>query len=248
MCLSTQSPHCWIPWFWQNYFYGHDKNIDLLRGLIGLITQVLYLNTLNIMQQLIDALATDGLYIWDDFLTSQQVSALRDSIPEDWKRARIGRNDDIMRAESIRSDKIQWLSAGHGIAVQEYLEQMEVIRREVNMNFFLGLFEYEAHFAKYEPGDFYVKHLDSFRGNENRKLTTVFYMNEEWCDADGGELVVYNLDDDLVTRVAPKAGRLVVFLSDRFPHEVLPTHNERFSIAGWFRVNGVSDHQLDIAR
>ncbi|EKO3907702.1 2OG-Fe(II) oxygenase [Vibrio fluvialis] len=199
------------------------------------------------LDALLDAIAEQGWFIWDDFLTAEQVQSLRDCAPENWKRARIGRNDDLQRETTIRSDKIQWLSQNMAQPVQDYLERMEQIRQAVNRDFFLGLFEYEAHFAKYEQGDFYKKHLDAFRGQENRKLTTVFYMNEAWQPADGGELKIYDLDDQLIDTVAPVAGRLVVFLSEKFPHEVLPTHADRVSIAGWFRSNGVTANKLDIA-
>ncbi|EJA7352721.1 2OG-Fe(II) oxygenase [Vibrio parahaemolyticus] len=199
------------------------------------------------MNKLIDALATDGYYIWDDFLSEDEVTQLRDCIPDNWKKARIGRNDDVTRIESIRSDKIQWLKPAMGQPIANYLSKMEEIRQEVNLHFFLGLFEYEAHFAKYEKGDFYQKHLDCFKGNENRRLTTVFYMNESWSEEDSGELVVYDLNDKEIATIPPRGGRLLVFLSEQFPHEVLPTNAERFSIAGWFRINGVRDNLLDIA-
>ncbi|EGQ7687387.1 2OG-Fe(II) oxygenase [Vibrio parahaemolyticus] len=199
------------------------------------------------MNKLIDALATDGYYIWDDFLSEDEVTQLRDCIPDNWKKARIGRNDDVTRIESIRSDKIQWLKPAMGQPIANYLSKMEEIRQEVNRHFFLGLFEYEAHFAKYEKGDFYQKHLDCFKGNENRRLTTVFYMNESWSEEDAGELVVYDLNDKEIATIPPRGGRLLVFLSEQFPHEVLPTNAQRFSIAGWFRVNGVRDNLLDIA-
>ncbi|TOM85321.1 2OG-Fe(II) oxygenase [Vibrio parahaemolyticus] len=199
------------------------------------------------MNKLIDALATDGYYIWDDFLSEDEVTQLRDCIPDNWKKARIGRNDDVTRIESIRSDKIQWLKPAMGQPIANYLSKMEEIRQEVNRHFFLGLFEYEAHFAKYEKGDFYQKHLDCFKGNENRRLTTVFYMNESWSEEDAGELVVYDLNDKKIATIPPRGGRLLVFLSEQFPHEVLPTNAQRFSIAGWFRVNGVRDNLLDIA-
>ncbi|MBE4120038.1 SM-20 protein [Vibrio parahaemolyticus] len=199
------------------------------------------------MNKLIDALATDGYYIWDDFLSEDEVTQLRDCIPDNWKKARIGRNDDVTRIESIRSDKIQWLKPAMGQPIANYLSKMEEIRQEVNRLFFLGLFEYEAHFAKYEKGDFYQKHLDCFKGNENRRLTTVFYMNESWSEEDAGELVVYDLNDKEIATIPPRGGRLLVFLSEQFPHEVLPTNAERFSIAGWFRINGVRDNLLDIA-
>ncbi|WP_274057199.1 2OG-Fe(II) oxygenase [Vibrio parahaemolyticus] len=199
------------------------------------------------MNKLIDALATDGYYIWDDFLSEDEVTQLRDCIPDNWKKARIGRNDDVTRIESIRSDKIQWLKPAMGQPIANYLSKMEEIRQEVNRHFFLGLFEYEAHFAKYEKGDFYQKHLDCFKGNENRRLTTVFYMNESWSEEDAGELVVYDLNDKEIATIPPRGGRLLVFLSEQFPHEVLQTNAERFSIAGWFRINGVRDNLLDIA-
>lgn len=200
------------------------------------------------MDKLIDALITHGYYIWDDFLDASLVAELRDAIPSQWKQAKIGRNDDRVKATEIRSDKIQWLQRDNGGVVDHYLAQMEAIRLDVNRHLYLGLFEYEAHFAKYEPGDFYQKHVDSFQGAENRKLTTVFYMNEEWSEGDGGELLVYDLDDNLLERIEPISGRLVVFLSERFPHEVLTSHIDRYSIAGWFRINGVRDNRLDISK
>ncbi|MFM2595010.1 2OG-Fe(II) oxygenase [Vibrio harveyi] len=199
------------------------------------------------MNKLIDALSTHGYYIWDDFISQEEVAELRDCIPDDWKKARIGRNDDVTRIETIRSDKIQWLKRDMGAPVASFLDKMEEIRLEANRHFFLGLFEYEAHFAKYEKGDFYQKHLDCFKGNENRRLTTVFYMNESWSEEDAGELVVYDLNDNKIATIPPRSGRLFVFLSEQFPHEVLPTNAERFSIAGWFRINGVKDNLLDIA-
>ncbi len=133
------------------------------------------------------------------------------------KKACIGRNDEVMRESAIRSDKICWLSSDLGEPVQQFLSKMEIIRQAANQNFFLGLFEYEAHFAKYEKGDFYQKHLDCFRGNENRRLTTVFYMNDEWTEQDGGDLVVYDLDDNELTRIKPKSGRLFVFFLRAVP-------------------------------
>ncbi len=199
------------------------------------------------MHKLIEAIHTQGYYVWDDFMSPEQVELLKDCLPEDWSKAKIGRTEDSARIADIRSDKICWLSPDLGTPVQQFLSKMEVIRQAVNQEFFLGLFEYEAHFAKYEVGDFYQKHLDCFRGNENRRLTTVFYMNDEWQEQDGGDLVVYDLKDREITRMKPKSGRLFVFLSEQFPHEVLPTNRERFSIAGWFRTNGVKDNLLDIA-
>ena len=109
---------------------------------------------------------------------------------------------------------------------------------------FIGLFDYEIHFAHYPVGAFYKKHLDAFRcnrqqGQSNRVLSTVLYLNHAWQLGDGGELLLYAEDDDnkVLETILPECGRLVIFLSEKLPHEVLPAKRERKSIAGWFRVN-----------
>ncbi|MZI91939.1 SM-20 protein [Vibrio sp. CAIM 722] len=200
------------------------------------------------LDNLIDAIADQGWYIWDDFLSVKQVRDLCQEMPENWRTAQIGRSDSKHQNQRRRSDKIQWLQPTMGFAIHDYLERMEHIRHNVNRALFLGLFEYEAHFAKYDIGDAYEKHYDAFQGRTNRRLTTVMYLNEHWTEADGGKLKLYSDQDELIETVAPYAGRLVVFLSERFPHEVCISHAERFSIAGWFRTNGVSEQCFDISR
>jgi SM-20-related protein len=39
---------------------------------------------------------------------------------------------------------------------------------------------------------------------------------------------------------------VVIFLSERIPHEVLPATRDRYSIAGWFRVNATTGGRLDL--
>ncbi|MBG6027342.1 2OG-Fe(II) oxygenase [Proteus columbae] len=197
--------------------------------------------------ELLEQIAEKGWCVWDDFLTPEAVQQLRACFDGDAQQARIGRHENRLAETTIRSDKIRWLEPEMGTPVEHYLMQMESIQRAVNREFYLGLFEYEAHFACYEKSAFYKKHLDAFKENVTRRLTTVLYLNEDWTKEDGGELVIYDLEDNELATVAPKGGRLVVFLSEQFPHEVLPTYKERISIAGWFRVNGVRDNFLDIA-
>ncbi|WP_325893215.1 2OG-Fe(II) oxygenase [Grimontia sp. NTOU-MAR1] len=197
---------------------------------------------------LLDALHTQGWYVWDDFLNAEEVEQLRNAIPESMKPAGIGRHRQHHTNKQIRSDKISWLERGKHPASDDFLSRMEAIKNDVNRHFFLGLFEYEAHFARYDIGDFYQKHLDTFEGRSNRRLTTVMYLNDEWADEDGGEIVIYDIDDNHLNTLWPKAGRLLVFLSEEFPHEVLPTNRERYSIAGWFRVNGMRGNRVDPSR
>ena len=99
----------------------------------------------------------------------------------------------------------------------------------------MGLFDYECHYAKYQHGDFYKKHYDAFKGRSNRVFTTVFYLNTVQS---GGELVIYKpKSKDVEITIQPKAGTFVMFESERFMHEVLPTIDNRYSVAGWFRKN-----------
>jgi SM-20-related protein len=51
-----------------------------------------------------------------------------------------------------------------------------------------------------------------------------------------------------IARITPLMGSLVVFLSDRFPHEVTAASRLRYSIAGWFRVNASLGQQIDPPR
>ncbi|HEX7498791.1 MAG TPA: 2OG-Fe(II) oxygenase [Polyangia bacterium] len=61
-------------------------------------------------------------------------------------------------------------------------------------------------------------------------------LNDEWAMPDGGELLLYRADEQSpVTRILPKPGLMVLFLSEEFPHEVLAPSKPRHSIAGWFR-------------
>ncbi len=135
-----------------------------------------------------------------------------------------------------RRDKIAWLNKDGG-AQSEFLSFAKGLQEYLNRALFLGLRYYEAHFATYEKGDFYETHLDAFRGAKNRVVTTVFYLNEDWKEDDGGELCIYDENQELLRKLLPTQGTLVVFLSEKFPHEVLPANKKRHSIAGWFRVD-----------
>ena len=59
---------------------------------------------------------------------------------------------------------------------------------------------------------------------------------------------MYSPDNEkLLQKILPEYVRLVIFLSDKFPHEVLPANKDRYSIAGWFRVNNSSSTRVDPA-
>lgn len=175
-----------------------------------------------------------------------QLAMMRD---EQFSPAGIGRQDDHILNSRVRSDEICWIN-GTSVAGQQWLDWCGRLQRALNEQLLLGLFSFESHFAHYGPGDFYRRHLDAFRGATNRVLSLVAYLNPEWGADDGGELVLYlgEGDDAVCETVVPGLGTLVVFLSEEVPHEVLPAKRDRYSIAGWFRVNGSRMERVDPPR
>jgi len=197
---------------------------------------------------LVSALEARGWAVIDNFLHEEhwRPLAVRAKTIEDYRRAGIGRGTDLQVMSAIRRDRIHWLEEVEA-ADRHWLALMEQVRVGVNRELFLGLFEYESHFAYYPPGAFYLRHVDAFKGEGNRRLSTVLYLNGDWQPGDGGELVLYPEGYHAGIAIAPRAGTLVAFLSEDLPHEVLETRAERYSIAGWFRINGSDSVHLDTA-
>jgi len=159
--------------------------------------------------------------------------------------AGIGRGQDHLLATQIRGDYTHWLD-GSSLIQQEYLAIMRELKDFLNRELFLGLFEYESHYALYPPGAYYQKHLDAFRGRSNRRVTTVVYLNPNWKTEHAGEMRLYHPETgEALFDVPPKMGTLVCFLSEELPHEVRVTQHERASIAGWFRINSSLNGLID---
>ena len=199
----------------------------------------------NQLDTITDALVAQGYFIIDGYLPEALLQILLNHFNQlqtnEFKAAGIGRQIDFKLQETIRADNIHWITNTETTA--DFLQWMESLRIGINRRLFMGLFDYESHFAHYPVGAFYKKHVDAFRvnrtqGQSNRVLSTVLYLNEIWHGDNGGELVIYAEEgEQVLEKVLPEFGRLVIFLSEKFPHEVLPATRERKSIAGWFRVN-----------
>lgn len=212
----------------------------------------------SLLDDIADALAAKGFVIVDNCLPDKiltelifHFSSLEDA---DFKQAGVGRQDDFQLNRSVRRDRIHWLQ-DNVMAETAFLNWMEALRLGLNRRLFLGLIDYECHYASYGIGAFYKKHLDAFKAppaiiqapvqvsplqaQPERVVSSVIYLNQSWQRGDGGELLLYDSSDKLLETIAPEYGKLVLFLSDRFPHEVAVAQRERHSIAGWFRVNAV---------
>ena len=187
-------------------------------------------------------------------LTSLLLQRVMHLPSENFKRAGVGRSIDHIINDLIRTDEISWIT-NDSEASCAWLNWTSSLQSYLNSRLFLGLFSFESHFAHYAKGDFYKKHKDAFKGEGNRVLSVVIYLNQHWSTADGGELVIYdkNISSSSVLgnrkiTVEPKLGTIVVFLSEEFPHEVLPAKRDRHSIAGWFRLNNSVANNIDPPR
>ncbi|PAU76812.1 2OG-Fe(II) oxygenase [Halomonas salipaludis] len=203
---------------------------------------------------LVDALVAQGWFVGEAFIDAELCQALFAEVSQlaeldALAAAGIGRGSEHHLRRDIRGDAIHWLDRD-SLAQRRYLAAMSELQQSLNQALYLGLFEFEAHFAHYPPGSFYKTHVDSFQGRANRVVSTVLYLNPGWPADGGGEMAIYASQDSQreVARVRPEAGTFACFLSETVPHEVLPTRLPRASIAGWFRRNASLGGRIDPAR
>ncbi|KTD49675.1 2OG-Fe(II) oxygenase [Legionella quinlivanii] len=188
---------------------------------------------------LIDNLCNQGFHIIENFLGEEHARQLRTNAlcgdaDQRFKQARVG-NSSVSRQQEIRGDSILWLDPDEfDLAVNYYFQKINQISRELNNVLFMGLNQFETHYAIYQPGTFYKKHVDQFQNNKDRRISCVYYLNEGWKAEDGGALKVYNQEEQLLVSILPQADRFICFTSD-LPHEVELTHQTRVSIAGWLK-------------
>lgn len=196
------------------------------------------------LNRLIDSLTERRFYVSDSLINDELVRALNDEALSLFKvgefdEARIGRQLTKRLDQSIRSDKISWIPSSkneQSNAVRDYYSILENLKDFLNPIFYLGIRSFEGHFAYYDKGAFYKKHVDQHRGRGLRRLSVILYLND-MQEGDGGEVVLYDTKDKkkVIEVVRPKAGRLLIFISDDLPHEVLKANKPRVSLTGWMR-------------
>lgn len=173
------------------------------------------------------------------FLTKALSQGLQQNIHQLQKdnlmtNASIG-NDDIKDPnQKMRSDKIYWLDKKHNNPFEnEFLQRVEDFIAYLNETCYAGINACEFHYAVYEKGSFYKRHKDQFKSNNNRKYSLVTYLNDNWVEADGGQLQVYGNSN--MQQIQPNAQTAVLFKSDETEHEVLIANQSRMSITGWLK-------------
>lgn len=198
------------------------------------------------LESLLDSLSVSGVCYSDAALSQTKrenwLQVLKNhDIGGRFKSASIGRAASLQSNFSIRNDKISWLE-GRRPEDQEILNELNQWRTYLNQSLFLSTRTTEAHFAQYEAGHFYKRHLDQHETKNSRILSFVIYLHKAWSKADGGELVITNGDTNQIKQIIePLPGRVVVFKSDEIWHEVQTSHFTRLSLTGWFRYDAEAD-------
>ena len=195
-------------------------------------------------RQLVDNIHQQGFHLIDDFLAPMYAEALRGLALDlaergQYEQGKIGSSQQSVNNQTIRRDQRYWLDERSGNdTITAYFQAMSAISTALNQQLFLGLSDFETHFAIYPPGAFYKKHVDQFNNNNDRRISCVYYLNENWQEHYGGYLRLYDHDDSLLADVMPTGNRLICFRSD-LPHEVCETRQTRLSIAGWMKARSL---------
>jgi SM-20-related protein len=140
---------------------------------------------------------------------------------------------DQLDPDQLDPDQLGADDASPGLA--KVHARFEALRAELNEAAYLGLDYFEVQIAQYPgAGAGYDRHVDAFPGSANRRVTAILYLNQGWTPEQGGVLRAWMPDGEVI-EVEPVAGRLVVFMSDKVPHQVMPTFAPRCAVTAWYR-------------
>jgi SM-20-related protein len=174
----------------------------------------------------VSALGERGLFVRENFAGGQAARRAREIVEQlELREAGVGR--ERTQVTSVRGDRIAWMEPRG-----EIHDRFEALRLELNHDAWLGLERFDVQAARYHAGAAYAPHRDAFRGGPSRRVTAIWYLNEGWVPAHGG-LLRLHLDGG-AHDVEPTLDRLLVFLSEKIEHEVLPAAATRVALTAWY--------------
>lgn len=148
--------------------------------------------------------------------------------------AGVGNSDIKDTKQKMRGDQIYWIDKSHdNIFEQEFLQLAENFIDHLNSTCYTGINSYEFHYAVYEEGSFYKRHKDQFMNDSDRKYSLINYLNVDWLEEDGGQLLIYQ--NQTTQKILPQSQTAVLFKSDEMEHEVTKANRRRMSISGWLK-------------
>ena len=173
------------------------------------------------LDQIVDDLAAKQYCVLPAGMPAEVLTELAQKLEvpsiENFKQAQIGRGNEEQHNRFVRRNSVYWLDEDDP-EIDAWTSWVQGIKQALNRGLFLGLDSFESHLAQYQPGDFYRRHTDAFRGERNRVVSLVSYLNQGWQPDQGGELVLYPDNSDPI-QVTPEAGTIVLFMSEEIPHE-----------------------------
>jgi SM-20-related protein len=186
----------------------------------------------------IEALGRVGFFTRDAFLGEERARAIHADAQARveagaLRPAGIRRGADRTEDTAVRGDFITWVLPESGTALGALQRSFTELGEALSAGAWLGLGRFDLQLAWYPGGgEGYVRHRDAFPGQSNRRVTAIYYANPGWQPAHGGMLRLYL--EEGTRDVAPGLDRLVVFLSERLEHEVLPAHAPRLALTAWY--------------
>lgn len=192
-------------------------------------------------EALILSLIANQYAFLDHFIDNETLIGLRQNIDflyenNDMHAAGLGNKSVYKLNKNIRGDNIKWINNdSSNIYEKRVLDKITNFIAYLNTTCFTAIKNFEGHYACYEPGSFYKRHLDQFQSDNGRKFSIVIYLNENWLPEDGGTISLYPKGLPAIN-LLPLAGRIVFFKSDELEHEVNPSlTRDRLSIATWLK-------------
>jgi SM-20-related protein len=192
----------------------------------------------------VEALGARGWFLRDGVLGQDAAVEIRDHIEALARSGRLrpaglGRGAGYRVDRAVRGDAILWVDPS---AVAPELAALWrtflALRDALNREAYLALDRMEVQIARYPGGRAaYDRHRDAFAappgGRPSRRVTAIYYANPAWTPEAGGLLRLHG--DEGPVDVAPVLDRLLVFLSERVEHEVLPAYAPRCAVTAWYR-------------
>jgi SM-20-related protein len=150
------------------------------------------------------------------------------------EKSGVGNKAQLVKNQQIRTDKIKWIEQDSTNKFEQlFNQQINDFCQYLNRTCYTGIQNSEFHYACFEKGAFYKRHIDRFKNDNARKFSMVTYLNEDWIETDGGKLMIYT--EERAIPVLPIWARTVIFKSDLLEHEVMIAEKDRLSVTGWLK-------------
>lgn len=191
-------------------------------------------------ERLITGLISNEFGVCDDFFSADIIAGLRNNLMQYYNegtmyRAGIGKDADYTKDKEIRRDVICWINEKSEDGFERiFIDKINEFYNYLNKTCYTSINAFEFHYAYYDVGSFYKRHIDQFQTDNGRLFSFVLYLNEGWETDDGGELVLYTKEK--TKTILPIEGRVAFFKSDVTEHEVkVALTRPRLSIVGWLK-------------